>query len=82
MRTTLTLDDDVAAMLERLVERRGGGFKATVNEALRQGLAVLAKPPKDTRRFHVAAFNLGGSLVGSLDNVEEVLSRAEGEDHQ
>lgn len=82
MRTTLTIDDDVAAMLERVLKRRGGTFKETVNEALRRGLEIMGRPRRASRPYRVTPFDLGGSLVGSLDNVEEVLSRAEGEDHQ
>lgn len=82
MRTTLTLDDDVAARLERQVKRRGQSFKAVVNDALRAGLDILDKPPERPRRFRTKGFDLGGSLIGSLDNIEEVLSRVEGDDHQ
>ena len=38
MRTTLTLDDDVAAQLRRLARETGRPFKQVVNEALRAGL--------------------------------------------
>ena len=82
MRTTLSLDDDVAALLARAVKRRGTSFKDTVNEALRRGLEAMAKPARPASSYRVKPFNLGGSLVGSLDNVEEVLSRTEGEDHR
>jgi hypothetical protein len=44
MRTTLTLDPDVAAQLERAVRGSGKGLKATVNEALRVGLGLAEKP--------------------------------------
>lgn len=40
MRTTLTLDEDVAQRIKQLVRERGGSFKATVNELLRRGLAA------------------------------------------
>ena len=82
MRTTLTLDDDVAVLLKRLIKRRGTSLKETVNEALRNGLESLAAPPSAVAAYRVAPWNLGGCLVGSLDNVEEVLSRAEGEAHR
>lgn len=82
MRTTLTLDDDVAALLAQTVKRRGGTFKDLVNDALRLGLEALAKPSRKRAAYTVRPWNLGGSLVGSLDNIEEVLSRAEGEDHR
>jgi len=39
MRTTLTLDDDVAARLRQLARQTGRPFKQVVNEALRAGLA-------------------------------------------
>lgn len=82
MRTTLTLEPDVAAQLKRAMRRRGDSLKDTVNAALRAGLAALSTPPPAHEAFTVRTFNLGPSLVGSLDNIEEVLSRVEGEDHR
>jgi len=82
MRTTLTLDDDVAAGLARVTSKRRQAFKAVVNEALRLGLDAMERPRPGRRRFRTTGFDLGPSLVGSLDNVEEVLSRVEGEDHK
>jgi hypothetical protein len=82
VRTTLTLDDDVAAMLKKLMAQRGDSFKVAVNDALRAGLQVLQRPPKRRAVYKTAPWQLGGSLVGSVDNVEEVLSRAEGERHR
>jgi Ribbon-helix-helix protein, copG family len=38
MRTTLTLDDDVAARLRQLARQTGRPFKQVVNDALRAGL--------------------------------------------
>jgi hypothetical protein len=82
MRTTLTLDDDVAATLEREVSKRRRSLKAIVNEALRVGLAAMNRRSRPREPFRTKGFDLGPSLVGSLDNVEEVLSRVEGEDHR
>lgn len=81
MRTTLTLDDDVAARLRAAVRKRRLPFKAVVNEALREGLDAMDRHRPARKPFRTAGFDLGPSLVGSLDNIEEVLSRAEGEDH-
>ena len=39
MRTTLTLDDDVADKLKRLAEQRRVPFRSVVNELLRRALA-------------------------------------------
>lgn len=82
MRTTLTLDPDVAAQLKRAMRARGDTLKDTVNAALRAGLALLTTPQPAADVFTVETLNLGPSLVGSLDNIEEVLSRAEGEEHR
>lgn len=81
MRTTLTLDDDVAARLRNLVKTRRRPFKAVVNDALRAGLAATEKRAPSHKPYRTTGFNLGPSLVGSLDNIEEVISRGEGERH-
>jgi hypothetical protein len=49
MRTTLTLDDDVAVLLREEAERSRRPFKAVVNQAIRLGLrsvgaASVARP--------------------------------------
>lgn len=81
MRTTLTLDDDVAAKLKRAMTKQKAPFKDIVNRALRAGLETLDKPAA-VKPFRVKPFNSGGSLIGSLDNIEEVLARVEGERHR
>ncbi len=43
MRTTLTLDPDVAARLNAEVARSDQALKSVVNEALRRGLKMPAK---------------------------------------
>jgi hypothetical protein len=82
MRTTVTLEADVAARLERARRKRRIAFKALVNEVLRSGLDVLEAPRSARERFSTEGFALGESRVGSLDNIEDVLLRVEGEDHQ
>ena len=52
MRTTLTLDPDVAASLRSLAQERGSSFKATVNAVLRRGLSEGEVP---SRPFQVEA---------------------------
>lgn len=78
MRTTLTLDKDVAIALERLRKARRASLKQVVNDALRQGLGQMASPPP-RRTFRTRAVSLGRCLVGNVDNVAEVLAVAEGE---
>lgn len=45
MRTTLTLDPDVALRLKRRVQQQKVTFKQAVNEALRAGLSASEPPP-------------------------------------
>jgi PAS domain-containing protein len=54
----------------------------SMEEALRSGLEALDHPPPARAPFRTTGFDLGPSLIGSLDNVEEVLSRIEGEAHR
>ena len=79
MRTTLTLDDDVAVLLERERRRRKAKLKDIVNEALREGLARLQDPPKQRKQFRTRTVSLGACRMGSLDDVAEVLAVAEGD---
>ena len=46
MRTTVTLDDDLAIRLERLSQEQGRSFKSVINEALRAGIEALQRVPE------------------------------------
>jgi Ribbon-helix-helix protein, copG family len=59
MRTTVTLDDDLAARLKQAAHERGISFKAAINEAIRGG---LDNPPR-ARRFTVEPRRLGPAKV-------------------
>jgi len=79
MRRTLTLDDDVAAVLERLRKARDQSLKELVNEALRRELKQIDTPPKPRKPFRTKSVDVGRCRVGSIDNVAEALAVAEGE---
>jgi hypothetical protein len=79
MRTTLTIDDDVAAELERLRRSRNAKYKDLVNEALRRGLQDMSAPRKKQKPFRTRSFDAGRLLVASIDNVGELLAEVEGE---
>ena len=79
MRTTLTLDKDVAAVIERLRKTRDESLKALVNEALREGLKHLETPHRKPARFRTGSVDLGRCLLGNVDNVAEALAVAESE---
>ena len=53
MRTTLTIDDDVASELTRLAGARRGGLRSAVNQLLRRGLSAGARPAAKQKRFVV-----------------------------
>ena len=78
MRTTLTLDDDVAVQLERLRRTRNANLKDLVNEALRRGLRDMGGRSKKRRPFRTRAFHMGKPLI-NVDNVAEALAHLEGE---
>jgi preprotein translocase subunit SecF len=79
MRTTLSLDDDVAVLLEQVRKRRKGRLKEIVNQALREGLTRMTRVRKRVTQYRTPETSLGRCLVGSLDDVAEVLAVAEGE---
>jgi hypothetical protein len=79
VRTTLTLDDDVAAKLLAEARRSGEPFKQIVNRVLHTGLNVrslaAAAPP-----FKVKARALG-SKGFNYDKVWELIEQVEGHLH-
>ncbi len=79
MRTTLTLDEDVAAVVERLRRDRDAKLKDIVNEALREGLKHMTAPRRKQARFRTTTADLGRCLLSNVDNVAEALAVAEGE---
>ncbi len=53
MRTTLTLDEDVAYKLKGLAKVEGRPFKVVVNEALRRGLGSQENQRQEQPPFHI-----------------------------
>jgi predicted transcriptional regulator len=81
MRTTLTLDDDVAARLQAEARRTRRPFKAVVNERLRMALAQSAAVQK-RKPFKVEPRAMGGPPAGlSYDDVGSLLEDIEGARH-
>lgn len=77
MRTTVTLDPDVAARLRTVSRERGTSFKATLNEAIRAGIDG-AQPSSlpyrvDARPMGVRPgidLDHAGRLAGELEDAE------------
>jgi plasmid stability protein len=82
MRTTLTLDEDVAARLRAEARRSGRPFRAVVNEMLRQGLTARGSGVK-RKPFKAAVRDLGELKPGlSLDDIAGLLEQVEGPLHR
>jgi hypothetical protein len=83
VRTTLTLDEDVARRLEAEVRRSGKPFKAVVNECLRLALWSRRGGPAKEPRFEIHPRDLGELRPGlTLDNIGDLLEAAEGPGHR
>ncbi len=77
MRTTVTLDPDVAAKLRTVMRERGVSFKDAINEAVRSG---LDGPAPAARRYRMPTAPLGVrpgvnldkalTLAGELEDAE------------
>jgi hypothetical protein len=53
MRTTVTLEPEIASRLKELAHRRRSSFKATLNDVLRRGLAGQTREASRPARFKV-----------------------------
>jgi hypothetical protein len=79
----MTIDDDVAIVLERLRRARNKSLKELVNEALRRGLRDMNDQPKRRELFRTTSVALGRIRTGiGIDNIAEVLAIADGEGHK
>jgi metal-responsive CopG/Arc/MetJ family transcriptional regulator len=72
MRTTVTLDDDVAAALEQLRQERGLGLSEALNELARSGL----RRRPEQRSFHQESAPIG--LTIDVTDVADAIELLEG----
>jgi hypothetical protein len=82
MRTTLTLDDDVTAILKRIEAERNLTRKEVVNAALRRGLLEMEQPPSPREPFRTKTFETGKSALPNMDCVSEVLDWLDSQDRK
>jgi hypothetical protein len=76
MRTTVTLDDDVAAKLRQLTREQGISFKEALNASVRRGLDSASAP---ARPYRVRARPLRAKRGLDLDRALAVAARLEDE---
>ena len=77
MRTTVTLDEDVAAALQTQARERGVPFKKVLNDAVRNGLAA---PTRTAVPYRVPSRPLGLRPSINLDKALQLASDLEDEE--
>ncbi|MET0772262.1 MAG: antitoxin [Candidatus Limnocylindrales bacterium] len=76
MRTTLTLDEDVAARLRDITRERGISFKVAVNETLRAGFGSDGL----TREYRLPTYSIGMRPGIDLDRALQLDAALEDEE--
>lgn len=79
MRTTLTIDDDVAAVLARRRSERGTGLRFEVNELLRAGLAATSVDVEVGEVYELPTFDPGRALIADPAALKELLDAEDDE---
>jgi hypothetical protein len=82
VRTTLTIDEDVAKLLEREVRRTGESLKKTVNRLIRLGYIANRENGSTSKPFVVTPFPLGLKHGLSYDSISGLLEEIEGPYHR
>lgn len=83
MRTTLTLEEDVVALLRQARKKTNKSFKELINEALRSALTADQNRAAEQRAvYRTRAHASGRCLVRDLESVADALTLAEGDDHK
>lgn len=75
MRTTVTLEPDAHALIERAMRERGVSFKQALNDAVRAGMAPRSPRPLSTRTFA-----MGAKAGADLDKALTLADRLEDEE--
>jgi hypothetical protein len=81
VRKTLTIDDDIAVLIEQEQRRSGDSFKRTVNRLLRHGL-MNSKDQEAARPFKVTPIPMGLPPGLSYDCIPKLLDDLDGPYHR
>lgn len=79
MRTTLTLDPDVAALLKKRVAKGDVTMKQAVNDAMRRGLSMESTKPK--KRYVLKPGPPSGGYLIDLNDKEALWEMLDREDY-
>lgn len=81
MRTTLTLDEDVAKLLQKEVRRSGEPMKQAVNRLLRSGL-IHSESAQQIKPFKVRPFAMGLPKEWTSGCTQELLEMLESDEQK
>lgn len=81
MRTTITLDEDVAADLKAEARRSGRSFKQVVNSLLRLGMS-RRRERNVLEPFKVQPREMGSRPGLNYDKISELIEHVEGPGHR
>jgi len=79
VRTTLTLEPDVAARVKQEIRRSGKSLKTLVNEALRLGLGLSGRPVRSPR-FEVRPHAFGFKPGVDLDRMNQLFDELDADE--
>ena len=81
IRTTVSLDDDVAARVRRESLARGASFRDTLNDLLRAALLGIDHKPL-RRALAILPTHMGHKPGLNYDSIESLLEYGEGDRHR
>ena len=81
IRTTVSLDDDVAARVKRESLSRGASFRDTLNDLLRAALLAIEYKPR-RRALAIRPTHMGHKPGLNYDSIESLLEYGEGDRHR
>lgn len=77
MRTTLTIDDDVAMLLQKKAAQHGHSFKTVVNDLLRAGLSTTDSVSPQRKKVKVKGRDLGLRTGYDEDKLNQLVDQLE-----
>lgn len=82
MRTTVVLDDSILERLHEEARLREDSFRGTLNDVIRDGLAVAEQRRNKAVAFRVEPLSIGLKPGLSYDSISRLLEIGEGEDRR
>lgn len=81
MRITLVINDDILNKAKSIATKFRVPFRHLINEAIKTGLQSIENTPQ-TRDYRTDPHQMGLIAGRNLDNIHELLSQVEGENHR